>query len=525
MKERPYLKKKEDKIVLMVDQAPFFIRGGELHNSSSSSEEHMNQFVWPCLKPLHMNTVLSPVCWEQIEPQESAFDFSEVDRMLKECRREGMKWIPLWFGLWKNGASEYVPVWMKKQPEKYIWSRDIYGKSLSTISPLGEKAVEADARAFAAFMAHIREVDADNQTVLMVQVENEVGLMGSDRDYGELAEKKFECEIPEIMQKITGKSGKWKEVFKDQAGEKFIAYYFAKAVEKIAAAGKKEYNLPMFVNTFLQMDFMIPGMYPSGGPLVRNLPIWKAAAPAIDIFCPDIYSDNFQEIADSYVLEDTPLFIPEAAGTVKDAAYVFYIVGKHNALGFSPFGIETMFGELAEDKEIELNKMDNTMPLPQHDIKPGPLLARAYEIIDSMYDKIQTAHEAHTIQSFIKQNNIGCILRMKNCLIRIKYKSGSTHFQTPDMFGGAMAENPDLIAGGFIIEENENEFIIAGTNFYLEFLPIPGSKALPYVLSKEEGRYVDGEWTTRRRMNGDERNNHNIGIVPRVMKMKIMMHD
>lgn len=526
MKMRPYLKKTEAGIVLMVDEKPYFIRGGELHNSSSSSKEHMEEFVWPCLKPMHMNTILLPVCWEQMEPEQGVYDFSEVDRILKECRREGMKWIPLWFGLWKNGASEYVPSWIKEQPEKYCWARDIFGKSLNTISPLCEEAVEADRSAFEALMAHLRLVDSEEQTVIMVQVENEIGLMGSDRDYSVLADEKSDCEIPKMIQEITGKTGTWKEVFEDYAGEQFMAYHFAMAVEKIALAGKRQYEIPMFINTFLQMDFMTPGMYPSGGPIVRNLPIWKTEAPSIDVFCPDIYSDNFQEIADSYVSEDNPLFIPEVAGVVKDAAYVFYIVGRHNALGLSPFGIETMFGHLAKDPDAAMNQMDNTLPMPHNEIEPGPLLARAYEIIDNMYDKIQTAHAEKNIHSFIKQNNYACILRMKNCLIRVKYKSGSTHFQTPDMmFGGQMGENPNLIAGGFIIEEKENEFIIAGTNFYLEFLPLPGSKAVPCVLRKEEGKYVNGEWQMRRHMNGDERNNHNIGIVPRVMRMKITMHE
>src|SRR5262249_29873875 len=114
----PHLEKRGDATQLIIDGKPFLVLGGELHNSSSSSIEYMKP-VWPRLAAMHLNTVLLPVAWETIEPEEGKFDFRCVDGLLEGARANNLKLVFLWFGAWKNTYSSYVPAWVKINTERF----------------------------------------------------------------------------------------------------------------------------------------------------------------------------------------------------------------------------------------------------------------------------------------------------------------------------------------------------------------------------------------------------------------------
>ena len=130
----------------------------------------------------------------------------------------------------------------------------------------------------------------------MVQVENEAGVWGGVRDYGAAAQKAFAGPVPEKLVKGLGKQpGTWKEVFGEDADETFEAWYTAAYIEQVAAAGKAEYGLPLYVNAALR-DPMHPGKapsYESGAPTDNNIGLWKIAAPSIDAIAPDIYLPEY----------------------------------------------------------------------------------------------------------------------------------------------------------------------------------------------------------------------------------------
>ncbi len=142
---------------------------GELHNSSASSIGYMKP-IWDKLSAMHLNTVISTVSWELLEPEEGKFNFELVDAQIKEARDRDIRLVIIWFASWKNGGSNYTPLWVKTNTQRFpVPARKPVTKGNSSIfleadrtmpvSPLGEASMLAEARAFRALMRHIREVD------------------------------------------------------------------------------------------------------------------------------------------------------------------------------------------------------------------------------------------------------------------------------------------------------------------------------------------------------------------------------
>ena len=292
----PHIQEINGHKVLMVHGKPFVMLAGEVHNSNSSCLEYM-EGVWNQARELGMNSLLMPVSWELTEPEEGVFDFSLVDGLIAQARARNMKIGFLWFGAWKNAQCYYAPEWVKcdlnrfkrAQVEKgknFIRRMDFYGMPYTTLSYLCEETRNADAKAFAALMAHIKEVDGGENTVIMVQVENETGIMAAAREHSDEADALFYGQVPQAFLNYmkthtatmvpqvkaaveSGASGgTWEEIFGDWAEEIFSAYYVASYVNSVAEAGKKQYDLPMAANCWLDKG-EAAGKFPSGGPVSR----------------------------------------------------------------------------------------------------------------------------------------------------------------------------------------------------------------------------------------------------------------
>lgn len=274
------------------------------------------------------------MAWETIEPEEGMFTFENPSGLIDQAREHGMRLVILWFGLWKNGESTYVPEWVKADTKRFIRACYPGGVPSETISPLCQEAVEADKRAFTKFMEFLKEKDEETQTVLAVQVENEIGFLGSDRDYSPLAETVYQKPVPEAL---AAGDVSWEALYGEDAPEMFMAWHYASAVETIASAGKQVYPLPMYVNAWLNQFPDRAGNYPSGGPIARNVPVWKKAALHIDAFAPDIYLSDFDRVCEEYARQGGPLLIPEARRDAVTASNVFPAFATHHSLGFSPF--------------------------------------------------------------------------------------------------------------------------------------------------------------------------------------------
>jgi beta-galactosidase GanA len=273
----------------LVDGKPYISLGAQLWNSSDWP--YILDKEWPQLRELHCNTLEAPVYWQNIEPEQGRYRFAELDSLIGGARGAGLRLVLLWFGSYKNGSSSYAPEWILSHPETYPRMRTASGEELQVLSSLSETNLDADEAAFSALMRHVRQVDGDRQTVILVQVENEPGSLGTDRDYAPPATEAFHQPVPPALLQHLGKQpGTWEEVFGTQAAEAFSAYHMATYVNKVALAGQQEYKLPMYANVWLREDrFRRPGEYPSGGAVSTMIPIWKAAAPALAFLSPDIY--------------------------------------------------------------------------------------------------------------------------------------------------------------------------------------------------------------------------------------------
>lgn len=510
----PEIRSENNVSTLYVDGKPFLSLGGELHNSSASSTAYMREKVWPALRPLNINSVIATVAWEQIEPREGSFDFSLVDDLISDAKKEGVRLILIWFGLWKNGESSYVPGWVKRDPRRY-W-KCVHAKAnrvsqfgeigLQTISPLCNAAVEADARAYTQLMRHIREVDTD-YTVILMQVENEIGLIGSARDFSEEANRLFAGEIPSKVAEAFSVKGDWKSAFGDDAEEYFMAWHYAKAVETIASAGKQEHPLPVYVNAWLQQHPDRAGSYPSGGPIAKMIKLWKLAAPSICLYAPDIYLPDFEAVACEYAQSGNPLFIPETRSSASSAASVFLAVGKYNALGFHPFGIEDIFGDTTRRLELaELAALNIDVSAFTYE-GSEQFLPLSYKLLLNMWHIIQKYRGTTHMTGFYQYGDAGgCTLQFTSYDARVTYNRRASTGTPP--------------AGGILIETGEEEFILAGMNCRVEFLPKKGEEKYVDFITIQEGEYAEGAWVPGRILNGDERR-LSLGAYPQVLQVEL----
>jgi hypothetical protein len=568
---QPHLELRHGVRQLVVDGKPFLMTSGELHNSSATSRAYMAP-IWPALAQRNLNTVLATVVWEQIEPQEGKFDFTTVDDTIQGARQNHLRLVVLWFGSWKNGESSYQPSWVKADPQRFPWVKDRAGKTLNILSTFGDATRDADARAFAALMRHIREVDGKDHTVLAMQVENEVGVLGDSRDHIAAANEAFAKPVPQDLMNYLFKhlntlapelrlawvnnglkmSGTWEEVFgpgrpdsvppipeaeRDAAWHKswwlvdeaFMAWHYSMYVNKVAAAGKAEYDIPMYCNTWLQEpSHPQPGQFPSGCPEPEVHDIWRFEAPSIDILAPDLYVQTFAETCERFMRNGNPLFIPETSVNPSNALLAYL---KFNTICFSPFGIEGR-GPVAA-------------PAPDGTPAPDPLAA-TYAILNYMAPVILDNQGKGTI-AMLDPGPEPQTLKMGDYTLTITYGEGGTVGPAGGNRGaaGRGAGGAGGARGGrggrggaggaggggggggrggrgggggsgaasasparFVINSGPGEYWFVGGPMSVSFTANAPEKGSVIMGSFDESLNINGRWVAGRRLNGDETSNN-----------------
>jgi beta-galactosidase GanA len=494
--QMPHLQKIGKTTQLIVKGEPYLIRGGELGNSSFTSLEYMKP-IWPKLKAMNLNTVLAPIYWELIEPKEGQFDFELLDQLVMETRKNNLKLVFLWFASWKNSMSSHAPAWVKKDQERFPRVKDDKGKSHEILTPFSDNNVQADIKAFQALMKHIKDIDEEQNTIIMIQPENEIGMLPVARDYHPLANKKFQENVPAEFIEYLEKnkeglvpefrhvwaqngfktSGTWEEIFGKGAhtDEVFMAWYYSKYTNAVIEAGKTIYPLPMFVNAALNRPGREPGKgYPSAGPLPHLMDVWKAAGPSIDFLSPDFYFPDFKHWCDLYTRLGNPLFVPEHRFDNTVAAKAAYAFGHYQAIGFSPFSIES--------SEYPKNEP----------------LGEIYKLINQLTPIITEHHGQQKIEGvLIDKENQESVFQLGDYefTIRHSYTLGYEKDSKNDTWD---------VAGAIIIQTTDNEFYMAGSGVVATFKNTRNPNLIVGILKVDEGRFQNNEWIVIRHLNGDQ---------------------
>jgi hypothetical protein len=485
---------------LLVDGEPFLVLGAQAHNSSSSDLAALRRF-FDGVEALGANTAETPVYWELVEPAPGRFDFRLVDSLVEEARRRQVRLVLLWFASWKNGEMHYAPAWVKSDRRTYRRVIGPGGDERDILSPTCDAARDADARAFAALMGHVRSIDETERTVILVQVENETGLMGADRDYSAEATRLFGSEVPpELVRHLQAHqgalapsldaawtragrraAGTWSAVFGEMAAEAFSAWHIARYVDHVASAGKDVYPLPMSANTWLvNPGDERPGRWPSGGPTRHVLDVWKAAAPHLDVLAPDFYQPKVLEIAALFARPDNPLLVPEIALLPHYAAFPFPILAALDGIGVAPFGVEGPEGDAS--------------------LAPGLLeYARSYRVLRPLLPLIARHQGTGHLQAIVQDTDPRQVVRIGERIALV------VSFPRPYALDGP-------IGRGLVLTLAPDDLVVAGVSLDVVVRDLAAPLADPHqwatrqpTASIEEGTFEGGDWVPGRRLNGDER--------------------
>lgn len=490
----PHLQRRAHQTQLIVHGKPYFIFGGELGNSSASNMAYLEP-AWPKLKAMQLNTLLAPVYWELLEPTEGTFAFTLVEQLIQRARQEEIKLVLLWFGSWKNSMSTYVPTWVKRDQTRFPRAQDANGISQEILTPFVAGNLAADSRAFAALMKFLCEFDSKEQTVIMVQVENEIGMLPSARDHHPAANAAYHDPVPPALMHYLQKQraslvpevttawasndfrteGTWEQIF--GAGlathERFMAWHFARYADAVAAAGKAVYPLPMFVNAALNRPNVLPGDYPSGGPLPHLLDIWKAAAPNLDLLVPDFYNPDFAQWNDRYTQQGDPLLIPEIRFDETVGAKALFAFGNYNCLGFSPFAIESTTAPLDETLTQSYRLLAQVTPLLAN--HPAPIERVGMWVTKAAPEQLVTLGD---------------------------YQFTVRHDLTLG-WSPAAADAEWCHGGGILFQTGKEEYLLVGTGLVITVKPANG-QGHAGIDTLYEGEFVDGQWQPGRALNGDQ---------------------
>jgi len=513
---------------IVVNDRPMLMIGGELGNSSASTPEDVKR-TFSHLHKMGLNTVLVPVSWELIEPQEGEFDMGTLDVILSEARHNELKVVLLWFGAWKNSMSCYAPEWFKRDVKRFPRAHTSEGVPVEEASSLSKNVLEADKRAFCHVMAYLRDHDALEQTVIMVQVENEIGMIEVPRDYSADATRLYQSAVPkqltdylkrhqkslhpylkEKLQPQAKAGANWAQLFGDDiyTEEIFQTWTYATYVEQIAKAGREIYNLPMYVNVALNSRDRKPGQYPSGGPLAHLIDLWHCGAPSIDVLGVDIYDKGIKSWLAKYHLPNNPLFVPEIRLEDKDAMYALYAFGHHGAMGFCPFSIEnyplTTVSNANDWKQMDLSQDDQLNAFSSVGSSLSPLVA-SYRLLRQAEPLILERQGTKDMDAVLLDNEQREAEVITPDGIRLTIKHSYTLGWEP---GAKDAEWPE--AACIILRLGKEDYLVIGSGVVVTYSPAESSATWQKgdkrigLARCEEVEMVEGKQRIVRHLNGDQ---------------------
>jgi beta-galactosidase GanA len=512
--ELPRLISKGGRHALYVDGQPYLMLAAQAHNSSNYPSQLPK--VWPVIRQMHANTLEIPVAWEQIEPQEGRFDFSYLDALLAASRQNDVRLVLLWFGTWKNTGPSYTPEWVKTDTRRFPRMKKPDGSSHYVLSPHHRATREADKKAFVRLMQYLRDSDTQN-TVIMVQPENEMGSYNLTRDHAPEADRLFKSAVPtELTRGLAKQPGTWSQLFGKFAEQAFTSWHMARYTDEIAAAGKAIKRLPMYTNAALGDPFNAEGAIGSatGGPQWNMIPVWKIAAPNIDLVAPDIYNREAKAVAaylGHYRRPDNALFVPEIGNSADYSRFLWPTLGL-GGIGFAPFGMDaTGYSNFPLGAQV----------LDAATIDAFGSKYRLFRPIASAWARIALERPTWgTAKGFPQQSHT--FGRWKVSAEYEHWEFGEPQWLSPET---PPHPNKGKPTGGVAVAQlGADEFLFAGSDVRVRFAlaqPAPGESSM--LARVEEGTFdTEGRWVMSRVWNGDQTDyGINITSQPVLLKVKL----
>lgn len=452
MRQLPQIVHVDGRPRLLVDGRPFLILGLQWDCDSCFSAEEMNPLL-PHAVRLGANTAVLPTYWREVEPEPDQFDFRMVDERIFRSQENGLRAILLWFATWKNTCPFYTADYIRSDPDIYPMALDRDGNRLFSLCPLSESTWRRDRNALVALMEHIKAVD-DANTVIMVQIENEAGIQGSDRCYCPACNEQFAA-------------GDWEAEWGDCAGDAFTIATVSKYIDRLAKEAKAVYPIPMYVNNYIHLG-------PIRREISRAVELTCQNFQHVDMYAPDIYGANYQgfdRLCRAYSADDNPFYVAEHSSSPAGRAErnVFYALGRYGAIGFDPWAIDS--------------------PFPERDVPPlvdpagGEWGPQAYWLRDSYFaigramQPIIEAQGTDRLFTFVQEEG-----------------EEQTEWKTPDCHLLISYHDRDGASRGMIIQQTPNEFLLLGIGFSVRFRHTKTPDKPVSVVSAEWGRCDGDQW-------------------------------
>ena len=471
-----------------VSGRPFPIFGGTVGDSTASDPALLESKVWPAARALHLNTVFAPVSWQLLEPEEGKFDFSVPDAIFRGARENGLKLAVIWYGAWKNGTSCYAPDWVKLDWDRFPLARPLLGRRTELLSPCSPEMLGAEKAAFSALMRHLKKMEeaegGAEPTVIMVQIEEGIGMVGGSRDASGDSDSRWSAGVPDALisglkaragrlhpeiAKALGRVGSWPEVFGPNAEGAFMAWQFAKHVETLANAGSLELPVPYFVSAWslATSSARNTGEKPGGAPDGEMADVWDIAAPAVLRALPSPTAQSLLFLHPSAGEDSTPALFPRVDPQPDFAAKLMVLFGGALASGVSIAGIESFSDNGGES-----------------------LAARAIGAMSALSAKLGDIRAESTVRGLMQQARGSSTVSLGDYSFTLEWTRPARGLETP---GGCFAA-----IGG------DGAFWIAGLGAKL----VPRHDRAGYVtsiLSQEEFLLRDGSLVRGRILNGTDR--------------------
>lgn len=506
----PRIVSENGKHALIVDGAPFLMLAAQVNNSSNYPAALPK--VWPTIEAIDANTLQVPIAWEQVEPEEGKFDFSFLDTLVKQAREHNVRLVLLWFATWKNTGTAYAPRWVKLDGKRFPHMIDREGKKHYAFTPLSRTTLEADKKAFVAMMTRLKTIDPQN-TVIMVQVENEAGNYSSARDHSPEANRLFAQQVPAALLRKTGKRpGTWSQVYGRDADLFFQTWYLASYIDEIAAAGKAVKPLPMYVNAALPKDAVTwqdPNTFASGGPSPAVLDVYEVAAPHLDISSPDIYNPDHKTylgFLDAYTRPDNPLFVAETGNAKVYARHFFPTIGR-GAVGWSVFGMDAS------------GYSNFPLGAKQLDAATLDLFARNYKLFRPM--QREWAKLAFEGKTWGVSEPTEADAKFTQTIDLGQYTATVT-FGRPQFAFEDPKGNGEPVGGMAVAQLGPDEYLVTGFDARIAFA-LKDAKGRNLIFDRvEEGHFESGKWVFERVWNGDQTDyGLNFSSLPQLLRVKL----